>query len=239
MAKKKNNVSYNPIESINEDWGLDARNVFPYSGESVQKFIKESLNGKAGLFYYDTTNNRYLVFAGEEARDEYLSDPTKTELIIGTFDAPFNYSAEIHLGTPLYNAVFFGSVGNYIDFTFDVKNKQGASTGENVTVTYTFIRNSIKKVVRENRRFGESVHFNVDQYLGEGTNVVTIGIVGQSTLAATTVSVTYQVVNLEISDEMNISTVYDLSEGSKTLAVSFSVSGYGTKTERENAFSAA
>ena len=230
MAKKKNNVSYNPIESINEDWGLDARNGFPYSGESVQKFIKESLNGKAGLFYYDTTNNRYLVFAGEEARDEYLSDPTKTELIIGTFDAPFNYSAEIHLGTPLYNAVFFGSVGNYIDFTFDVKNKQGASTGENVTVTYTFIRNSIKKVVRENRRFGESVHFNVDQFLGEGTNVVTIGIVGQSTLAATTVSVTYQVVNLTISDDMNISTVYDLSEGSKTLAVPFSVSGYGTKT---------
>ena len=63
MAKKrKNNVSYNPIGSINEDWGLDERNGFPYSGESVQRFIKESLNGKAGLFYYDTTNNRYLVF---------------------------------------------------------------------------------------------------------------------------------------------------------------------------------
>ena len=230
MAKKKNNVSYNQIESIKEDWSLDERNGFPYSGESVQRFIKESLNGKAGLFYYDTTNNRYLVFANEEARDEYLADTTKTELIIGTFDAPFNYSAEIHLETPLYNAVFLGSTGNYIDFTFDVKNKQGASTGENVTVTYTFIRNSIKKVVRENRKFGESVHFNVDQFLGEGTNVVTIGIVGQSTLAATTVSVTYQVVNLEISDEMNISTVYDLSESSKTLAVPFSVSGYGTKT---------
>ena len=230
MAKKKNNVSYNSIESINEDWGLDERNGFPYSGESVQEFIKKSLNGKAGIFYYDTANNRYLVFANEQTRDEYLEDTTKTELIIGTFDAPFNYSAEIHLETPSYNAVFLDSVGNYIDFTFDVKNKQGASTGENVTVTYTFIRNSIKKVVRENRRFGESVHFNVDQFLGEGTNVVTIGIVGQSTLAATTVSVTYQVVNLEISDEMNISTVYDLSEGSKTLAVPFSVSGYGTKT---------
>ena len=230
MAKRKKNVSYNPIESIKEDWSLDKRNGFPYSGESVQNFIKESLNGKAGLFYYDTTNNHYLVFANEETRDEYLSDPNKTELIIGTFDAPFNYSAEIHLETPLYNAVFLGSVGNYIDFTFDIKNKQGASTGDNVTVTYTFIRNSIKKVIRENRKFGESVHFNVDKFIGEGTNVVTIGIVGQSTLAATTVSVTYQVVNLTISDEMNISTVYDLSKGSKTLEVPFSVSGYGTKT---------
>ena len=231
MAKKrKNNVSYNPIRSINEDWGLDERNGFPYSGESVQRFIKESLNGKAGLFYYDTANNRYLVFANEQTRDEYLEDTTKTELIIGTFDAPFNYSAEIYLETPLYNAVFLGSTGNYIDFTFDVKNKQGASTGENVTVTYTFIRNSIKKVVRENKKFGDSVHFNIDKFLGEGTNVVTIGIVGQSTLAATTASITYQVVNLTISDEMNISTAYDLSKGSKTLAVPFSVSGYGTKT---------
>ena len=231
MAKKrKNNVSYNPIESINEDWGLDERNGFPYSGESVQKFIKESLNGKAGLFYYDTTNNRYLVFASEQTRDEYLADTTKTELIIGTFDAPFNYSAEIYLETPLYNSVFSGSTGNYLDFTFDVKNKQGASTGENVIVTYTFTRNSIKKVVKENRKFGESVHFNVDKFIGEGTNVVTIGIVGQSTLAATTVSVTYQVVNLTISDDMNISTAYDLSKGSKTIAVPFSVSGYGTKT---------
>lgn len=227
MAKK---IWDKPIDK-NVDWAGDENtDNLPVSGEMVQKFIKDSLNGKAGLFYYDTTNNRYIVFADEACRDEYLEDPTKTDLIIGAFDAPFNYSAEIHLGTPLYNAVFLGSTGNYIDFTFDVKNKQGASTGENVAVTYTFVRNSIKQTVRENRRFGESVHFNVDKYLGEGTNVVTIGIVGQSSLAATTVSVTYQVVNLTISDEMNISTVYDLSEGSKTLAVPFSVSGYGTKT---------
>ena len=227
MGKK---VWDEPIDKT-VDWGGDENTGgLPVSGAMVQKFIKDSLDGKAGLFYYDTANNRYLVFADEMTKDEYLEDPTKTDLIIGTFDAPFNYTAEINLASPLYNAIFLNSTGNYIDFTFDVKNKQGASTGENVTVTYTFIRNSIKQVVRENRRFGESVHFNIDKYLGEGTNVVTVGIVGQSTLAATTVSVTYQVVNLTISDEMNISTVYDLSEGSKTLAVSFSVSGYGTKT---------
>ena len=226
MGKK---VWDEPIDKT-VDWaGNESTGGLPVSGAMVQKFIKDSFDGKAGLFYYDTANNRYIVFADEMTKDEYLEDPTKTDLIIGTFDAPFNYTAEINLASPLYNAIFLNSTGNYIDFTFDVKNKQGASTGENVTVTYTFIRNSIKKVVRENRKFGESVHFNVDQFLGEGTNVVTIGIVGQSTLAATTVSVTYQVVNLTISDDMNISTVYDLSESSKTLAVSFSVSGYGTK----------
>lgn len=227
MAKK---VWDNPIDK-SVDWGGDeSTGGLPVSGAMIQKFIKESLDDKAGCFYYDTTSNRYLVFADEASRDEYLEDTTKTELLIGAFDAPFNYNAEITLTSPAYNAVFLNSTGNYIDFTFDVKNKQGASTGENVTVTYTFMRNSIKQVVRENRRFGESVHFNVDKYLGEGTNVVTVGIIGQSTLAATTVSITYQVVNLTISDEMNIATAYDLSEGSKTLAVPFSVSGYGTKT---------
>lgn len=184
---------------------------------------------KAGLFYYDPTNNRYLVFTNEAARDEYLEDTSKVHLIIGTFDAPFNYSAEITLITPTYNAVFLNSTGNYLDFSFDIKNKQGASTGENVTVTYTFIRNADKKVITETRKYGENVHFNIDEYLLEGTNTITVGIMGQSSLAATTVALTYQVVNLSYTDDMNIANVYNLSKSDAVMEVFFSVSGYGTK----------
>jgi hypothetical protein len=185
MAKQTWN---NPIDK-NVDWGGDTSTEgLPVSGEMVQKFIKDSLNGKAGLFYYDTSNNRYIVFADEQTRDEYLDDPTKTELIIGTFDAPFNYSAEITMFTPSYSAVFLGSTGNYIDFSFDIKNKQGSSTGESVTVTYTFIHNATKKIVTETRKYGETVHLNVDEYLLEGSNTIIVGITGQTTLAATTVA---------------------------------------------------
>ena len=205
MAKKrKNNVSYNPIESINEDWGLDERNGFPYSGESVQRFIKESLNGKAGLFYYDTTNNRYLVFANKQTRDEYLEDPTKTELIIGTFDAPFNYTASINLLTSNYVVILTGTTGNIIRFTFDVVNKQGSSVGENVLCTYTFIKGSTKKVVKARYRYNEEVSFSVDDYISDGTNNIIISISGETTLAATSIAITYQVVNLFISDEYDI-----------------------------------
>lgn len=226
MAKKTWNE---PIDK-NVDWGGDENtNNLPVSGEMVQRFIKESLDGKAGLFFYDVTNNRYIVFADEQAKNEYLEDPTRTDLIIGTFDAPFNYSAEISLSTPAYNAVFLGSTGNYIDFTFDIKNKQGASTGENVTVTYTFIRNAIKKVVTETRRFGDVVHFNVDEYLGEGTNTIIVGVSGQTTLAATTVAITYQVVNLSLTDEFDVSKAYDLSSGHAEMEVPFTLSGFGTK----------
>jgi hypothetical protein len=87
MAKK----TWNEPIGKNVDWGGDSlTDNLPVSGAMVQKFIKDSLNGKAGLFYYDTGNNRYLVFADETDKDAYLDDPTKTDLIIGTFDAPFN-----------------------------------------------------------------------------------------------------------------------------------------------------
>ena len=226
MAKQTWNT---PIDK-SVDWGGDDNTGgLPVSGEMIQKFIKESLDGKAGLFYYDAANNRYLVFGDESLKDEYLADPTKTELIIGSFDAPFNYSAEITLATPTYNSVMYGSRGNYLEFTFDIKNKSGASTGENAIVTYTFIRNSVKQVVTEKKRCGDAVRFNIDNYLGEGTNTVIIGVMGQTSLAATTVSLTYQVVNLVLSDNYDISRTYDLSTGSKTAEVSYTISGYGTK----------
>ena len=228
MAKNKQ-LSYNDIPDLNEDWGLDPRNGLRYSGESVQKFIKEKLNSKMGYFHYDATSNRYLCFADEASKDAYVANPTLTELVLGSFDAPFNYEASITLLTPSYNAVFLGSTGNYIDFTFDIKNKEGNSTGENVNVTYTFIRNANKKVVTETRKYGESVHLNIDEYLLEGANTVIVGITGQTSLAATTAAVTYQVVNLTYSDDINIAQVYDLSQGNKTMEVFFSVSGYGTK----------
>ena len=226
MAKQTWN---NPIDKT-VDWGGDATTGnLPVSGEMVQRFIKESLDGKAGLFHYDATNNRYLVFADADARDEYLLDPTQTELIIGTFDAPFNYTAEITLTSAAYNAVFLGSTGNYIDFTFDIKNKQGASTGENVTVTYTFIRNAVRQSVTETRKFGDAVHFNIDKYIGEGTNTIMVGVTGQTSLAATTVAITYQVVNLAIEDELDIAKSYNLTNGSQQIEIPFTVSGYGTK----------
>ena len=221
-------------EEINKhtDWGGDSSTGdLPVSGTRVQEFIKKTLDGKMGIFYYDETNNRYLVFADTENRDLYLEDPTKNELVLGTFDAPFNYEAEINLISEPYKAVQLGSTGNYVEFTFDTKNKQGASVGGLAIVTYTIIRNSTKKVITETHNSKSTVKFNIDEYLGEGTNTIIIGITDKNTLAATTVSVTYQVVNLTIKDEINISKVYDLSSNTSIdMEVLFSISGYGTKT---------
>ena len=64
MAKQTWN---NPIDK-SVDWGGDVTTGgLPVSGEQVQKFIKETFDKKAGVFYNDNTNNRYLVFADAEA----------------------------------------------------------------------------------------------------------------------------------------------------------------------------
>ena len=226
MAKK---VWDEPIDKTIPWDGNEHTNNLPVCGYRVEEFIKSQLDSKMGVLYYDTTNNRYLAFSDTIDRDEYLDDPTKVDLILATFDAPFNYSAEITLQTPSYNAVFLNSTGNYIDFTFDIVNKQGASTGENVIISYTFIRNANKQVVTETRKFGDVVHFNIDKYLGEGTNTIIIGITGQTTLAATTTAITYQVVNLTLSDDLNIAKYYNISKGPQQVEIPFTVSGYGTK----------
>ena len=225
------NKVYNEKIDKHQDWGGDdSTGGLPVAGSRVQEFIKEQLNGKAGIFYYDSSNNRYIVFSDAENRDTYLADTTKTDLIIGTFDAPFNYSAQITMSSPTYVAILAETKNNYIDFTFDTMNKSGQSVGEDVICTYTFIKGGNKKTVTEKYRYGQAVHFKVDDYISTGANAITVGIVGQNTLAATAIGITYQVVDLKLSDTYDISQSYNLvSNPSSTAAIPYAVSGYGTK----------
>lgn len=134
----------------NQDWGGDATtNNLPVSGNRVQEFIKNALENKMGTIYYDTTNNRYLIFSDVANKNEYLEDTTKVDLILGTFDAPFNYTASISLLSSISNVIFSGDKGNIIEFAFDIVDKSGNSTLESVNVTYSFISNGVKKSVTE------------------------------------------------------------------------------------------
>lgn len=71
MAKR---ISNNSIRNIEENWALDDRNGNPYSGASVQEFLKNALLGKAGDFFFDADSNRYLIFADQQRREQYLQD---------------------------------------------------------------------------------------------------------------------------------------------------------------------
>lgn len=229
MAKSK--YSPNDIQNINEDWGQDVNDSLKrgFSGEAVQKFIKAQLNSKVGKLYYDAKNSIYLCFASKETCDEYLEDNTKTDLIIGRFDAPFNYTAKIELLSNISNIIFTTDKNNVIKFNFDIVNKSGNSTGEGVTCVYTIAKGLDKKVYTEKYTSGTTVIKNVDDWLTEGTTTINIAITGNESLASTTMTVTYKVINLSIVSDYNPSQVADLTKGNTIIEVPYTVSGYGIK----------
>jgi hypothetical protein len=101
------------IADKHTDWGGDkTTDGKPVRGDKVQAFLKQMFEGKIGCLYYDESNNRYMVFADTENRDLYLSDTTKyAALLLGSFDAPFNFTASILLSTKTYVAVLSGTTG--------------------------------------------------------------------------------------------------------------------------------
>ena len=229
MAKTK--YSPNDIQNINEDWGQDVNDSLKrgFSGAAVQKFIKAQLNSKVGKLYYDAKNSIYLCFASKETCDEYLADNTKTDLIIGRFDAPFNYTAKIELLTNISNIIFTTDKNNVIKFNFDIVNKSGNSTGEGVTCVYTIAKGLDKKVYTEKYTSGTTVIKNVDDWLTEGTTTINIAITGNESLASTTMTVTYQVINLSIVSDYNPSQVANLTTENTVIEIPYTVSGYGIK----------
>ena len=225
MAKK---ISENSIPDIHADWGKDDRNGLPYSGQEVQAFIKQQLGSKVGVFYFDETSNMYKCFADEESRDAYIEDPVNNaDKVIGSFDAPSIYYASIVLQTPSQVSMLYGTTGNSINFTFGVYTTKGdTDTGDGVICTYTITSGNKKKTVIRQYTAGESVSFNVDDYLKDltGKVVVRIAISGISTQATTSAAVTYNIFNVQLSESFDISKLYNDS-----LEIPFALTGDGVK----------
>lgn len=211
------------------DWGGDASTTnLPVCGARVQEFIKNTFEGKVGCIYYDTTHNRYLMFADTETRDQYLSDPTTyASLLLGTFDAPFNYTASITLvDTNINNYVQFGSTGNYIKAQFNTVNKSGTDVAENYSVTVTFRNGSSTTTISRQVAYDTLFSLNIDNYLLEGQNSITLQIVGNDTLAATSQAIIFYAMKLELVDYFNVSSQYGIND---TIEVDFEVKGNGIK----------
>lgn len=228
MAKK----IYDKKISKHSDWGGDASTEnLPVSGRRVQEFIKEQLENKIGILHYDTFNNKYLAFADEENKDLYLNDPINNkDLLMASFDAPFNYTASITMLSPMYNIIQLGAIDNFLRFTFDIVNKQGQSIFDNVYGYITFINGNNKKQISTEWRAGQEVNMNIDEYLLQGLNTITINIIGKTSYAATTLAVSYNVINLHLEDEMDISTIYKVGENLNTnLEIPFKVKGSNIK----------
>jgi hypothetical protein len=216
------------ITSDATDWGTGDASTDnkPCGGDAVQGYIKRKFTEKAGEFYYDQANGRYLVFSDSANRDLYLSDPeTYASLLLGSFDAPSNYTAELYMTSQAQNTILKGKTGNYISFTFDIKTKTGASTGDAIVASFTFSSAGNTRTVTQIYNAGDEVRFLVDPYLADGRNTITVGITGRSTKASTTTVVIYTVVAL------NLTSTFDFSRPIQggILSIPYTLEGSGTK----------
>lgn len=97
MAKK---VSNNKITDISQDWGLDMSNGLPYSGQSVQDFIKEGIvtantaySEKWGAVHFDPNTYTLMGFKNEADKEEWLGGGSDS-LVIGR--EVFNFSGTMN-----------------------------------------------------------------------------------------------------------------------------------------------
>ena len=193
----------------NTDWGGDAStNNLPVAGSAVQEFIKSELNNKVGIVYHDELSARYLCFAHEDDRLEYLSDRTKEYLILGAFDAPSGYKAKV-LVDEYYKAVLINSTENILTFGYEITNNDELFV-DNIRYTVTITKNGKSSEINGTGVYGQTVSINMDEYVTiEGSTEVIINIVGQLSNATTTTVVTYEVVNLVFESNHDVSQIYD------------------------------
>lgn len=90
MAKE---TSPNQIRDYNDDWGRDTRNGLPYSGQSVQTFIKNNLQQAAGAAWFNQATMTLYFFRNADDRDIYAEDQTRTDLVLSS--TVLNFSSEM------------------------------------------------------------------------------------------------------------------------------------------------
>lgn len=217
------------------DWGGDeSTGGLPVAGNRVQEYIKKTLNGKAGEFYYDEDNNRYLVFADVEDRDAYLAERDRTDLLLAIISGGGGSSDRmiVTLESDYYMAILPNQKGIYIEFTFETRNSSNMPTGDDALVTFTFRWNSVVKTVTQKYTAGSRVRFALDDYLGDsGITNVSIRVVGQESLATTSFSVICNKIDLALSDSYNVGQVYNLIETPDAVAsIPYSLQGQALKT---------
>lgn len=86
--------SNNPIPSLQTPWSLDPLTQLPFSGASVEALIKRMFNAKVGAGWFDTTNMTLYLFRNDEDKQNFIEDPSLTQLLVGS--VPINFSTTQH-----------------------------------------------------------------------------------------------------------------------------------------------
>ena len=211
------------------DWGGDeTTNGLPVSGEKIQKFIKESLNGKFGFMYYDkdpearesstgvnvanhTPTNQYIIFSDAEDFALWAADPAEgARYILARFDAPAPATIEITDNSSDLNTILLSDRDNQnLSFTCVVRDKSNNIVTDSCSVSISISNSVSGNVVLPTYSSGEqgksftfdfnsSISSKLGTYLFEGVNIVKCTITSELFNVSTTISFQYRVLNLSL-----------------------------------------
>ena len=202
----------------------------PASGLAIQRYIKQIDNTKFGAGMTTEDGSEHLFFIDAEDMQTYIEDPTREDLIVDRIQMESLYHMTVTAVSNTYVPVFLGSTGNYIKYTFATKNRDNQDVSEPVIVTYTIQRGTTTQTVTENYQPGTTVSFNVDKYLLEGTNSIGVLVKGRNTRCKMSLGFIFQVINLSLTDNTDISNVIDAEAPGAALNLLPHVKGVGLKT---------
>lgn len=188
MAKTSNNTI--PIGRTDIDWGQDPTNGFPYSGQSVQTFIKSMLNSKATTGSFDKENMILYLFKDEADRDAYEAEPEiKRYLAVGSIPLNFGTTQNRIKITPDNNITTINASLNQesivLGMNFSVETKEitdpvWVATGQDVQVRVYVDANStgsyteVVKLRQKAISLDGRVEIDIKPYIPTGTSRVRI-----------------------------------------------------------------
>lgn len=223
----RNKFSYNEIKSLEEDWGRDTESGKPFSGASVQDFVKSHLNMPLHLAY-DTNARLARFFSEEEWRDKCkelldIGEPLTDEILAHqcfTLQTPAPYSVEV---IPARDgvAVLEGTKGTYLDFSWLTTNSSGVELRERVDVIITFNNNGSAQQIRNTYAIGQTAHILIDEYLRSGVNEISIVVTGQTSGETGRTTVTYNVISMGLSSLFKVAQSQTPINGITTLSIDY------------------
>ena len=190
------NKSYNDIRNTSEDWELDDRNNLPYSGKSVQSFIKKGID-KADLSYAERIGDTYFdpftytiyFFKSTAEKEQWLLDPNSVE----PKKLELNFTGtqkQLKIINEMESLdVYFTTTANTAElkFGFLSQEKEITSTEWTPITEDAFISVAVDKggagefveiISRQLLMSGESASVDIKKYIATGSNRVRVTAVG-------------------------------------------------------------
>ena len=193
MAEDK---SYNEIRNTAEDWEFDDRNKLPYSGKSVQTFIKKGIDKadvsyeeRIGDSYFDSSTYTIYLFKTTEDKEAWLGGDTSIQAkrVVLNFTGTQRQMKVIN-GMESLN-LYFTTAGDTAEITFGFLSQEKEITAtewsdvpEDALISVSVDKGGVGEFVdiisNQLLLSGKTMTIDVKKYLATGSNRVRVTAVG-------------------------------------------------------------